>query len=340
MKKILWLSGHSMNGIQMPALRRIFGADVQLVERVGFVGNAEQIVRAYREGGFDDLIIVAPLSVISRVVELGVHPLWSEAVICSREQMDWETSGRYYRFARFRKIRRLAFEFDDLGPAAIRQATDTVGGEPSSSDLPGWRRTPIESQRAATIPADVMREQGRGGFRREVLGKIRQIARESVAPELLYLKPWQRDRGGDQLHPDCRVYSIPGWVETTAGERQWYHGELQPDGQVRFQPRLVVDPGTLSLEQATSRIEFHPATIEVEAGLLKLTCGEGPYKGATLKQVPFGQNKSEERLVSADGTIIGWGIMPLATRPSGTWTGTVQLRLFHEPYPPAKMVRL
>ena len=85
-KKILWLSGHEMNGIQMFALRRMFGADVQLTEKVGWLGNAESIVEAFRRGGFDDLIIVAPMSVIAKIVEQKVYPLWSEAVICSPEQ--------------------------------------------------------------------------------------------------------------------------------------------------------------------------------------------------------------------------------------------------------------
>ncbi|OHA23626.1 MAG: hypothetical protein A3G52_02655 [Candidatus Taylorbacteria bacterium RIFCSPLOWO2_12_FULL_43_20] len=68
------------------------------------------------------------MSVIAKVVEAKVFPLWSEAVICPRGQHDWETNGRYYRFARFRRIRRLAFEFEDLGPAAMRLSGDTSVG--------------------------------------------------------------------------------------------------------------------------------------------------------------------------------------------------------------------
>ena len=320
-----------MNGIQMGALRRMFGADVKVIEQTGWLGNAEQIVEAYNKGGFDDVIIVAPLSVISRVIELGVHPLWSEAVICSREQKDWETNGRFYRFARFRRIRRLALEFDDLGPNAVRQTTDTAGGQSTESS----RR-----YQAATIPSQVLRDQGRGHISREVMEKIRQISRESEASELLYLSPGQRDRGGDQLHPNCRVYSLPGRVKMATEEKPWYHGDPQPEGQVYFGTHLIVDPGTLSVDEVVSLTVSHFATIEMEAGMVKsLVCSEGTHKGARLGQVQFGQ-KSETRLLSADGTVIGWGIMPLASHPSGKWTGTIQLRLFHEPYPVAKMIRL
>ena len=317
-----------MNGIQMPALRRMFGDDVQLTEQVGWLGNAEKIVEVYRCGGFDDLIIVAPLSVISRVVELGVHPLWSEALQCAPEKADWVTNGRGYRFNQFRRIQRLALEFHDLGLAAVRQVGDTVGGG-----------LPSTAQRGATIPSQVLRDQNRGHISREVMEKIRRLARESKAPELLYISPSHRDRGGDQLHPNCRVYSLPGRVLTASGEKPWYHADPQPEGQVLFGIHLIVDPGTLSPDEAASRVVPQSAAIELEAGLVKIVCGDGPYKGAHLGQIQLGQ-RSEERLLSADGRVIGWGIMPLASRPSGKWTGTVQLRLFHEPYPAAKMARL
>lgn len=339
-KKILWLSGHEMNGIQMCALRRMFGADVELVEQVGWVGNADQIVETYQRGGFDDLIIVAPMSVIAKVVEAKIHPLWSEAVICSQGQHDWETNGRYYRFARFRRIRRLAFEFEDLGPAAVRQATDRVDAEQGGSDLPGWRRMPIEqSRQGAVIPSQLLRDEKRGHISREVMETIRRIARESEAAELFYLSHGQRDRGGDQLHPNCRVYSLPGRVLTASGEKPWYYGEPQPEGRVFFGTHLIVDPGTLSPDEAVSRTLEHLATVEIEAGMVEsLLCEKGPYRGAHLGQVQFGQ-KSEERLLSADGKIIGWGAI-VESLATGAWTTRVKLRLFHPPYPADKMVWL
>ncbi|MBI2589712.1 hypothetical protein HYW32_01655 [Candidatus Berkelbacteria bacterium] len=125
MKRILWISRHGMNPVQLGALRRLFGADVRVERDSRPFDNAETIVRRVREGGYDDVITVVPLSVLARMVDLGLRPLWSEAeIVAHPEESDWEVNGRYYRFVRFRRVRRLVLEFDELGADARRQPDD------------------------------------------------------------------------------------------------------------------------------------------------------------------------------------------------------------------------
>ena len=69
MKKILWISRHKMNGIQMGALRRMFGQEVKIISDSRPFDNAETIVRRFKKGGYDDVIVVAPLSVLPRLVD-------------------------------------------------------------------------------------------------------------------------------------------------------------------------------------------------------------------------------------------------------------------------------
>lgn len=68
-----------MHGVQMGALRRMFGGDVEVSQDPRPFDSAETIVRRFRQGGYDDVIVVAPLSVLARMVDLGLRPLWSEA---------------------------------------------------------------------------------------------------------------------------------------------------------------------------------------------------------------------------------------------------------------------
>lgn len=126
MKRILWVSRHSMHGIQMYALRRMFGEDVKVVEDARPFDSAGKIVERVRQGGYDDCIVVAPYSVLARMVDLGLRPLWSEAEIVEPARADWNVRDRYYRFTRFRRVRRLVMEFDELGPEAERQKEDAV----------------------------------------------------------------------------------------------------------------------------------------------------------------------------------------------------------------------
>jgi len=124
-KKILWVSRHPMNGVQMGALRRLFGEDVVVEEDPRPFNSAEDIVRRYGEGKYDDIIVVAPYSVLDRMVQLGVRPLWSEAeLVQNPAEADWSVRDRHYRFVRFRRVRRLVLEFDDLGPEAERKPGD------------------------------------------------------------------------------------------------------------------------------------------------------------------------------------------------------------------------
>jgi hypothetical protein len=124
-KKILWVSQHQMQGVQMGALRRMFGNDVIFKSDVRPFGNAEDIVARVRQENCDDVIVVAPLSVLSRLVELGLRPLWAEARLCQPgENSDWEVKSRKYRFVEFKRVRKLVMEFDDLGPNAKRQDND------------------------------------------------------------------------------------------------------------------------------------------------------------------------------------------------------------------------
>jgi len=94
-----------MNGVQMGALRRIFGVDVEVVEDDRPYDNAQTIVRRFREGGYDDVIVVAPYSVLDRMCQLGLRPLWSDAEqVFDPKLADWRVRDRMYRFLGFKRV--------------------------------------------------------------------------------------------------------------------------------------------------------------------------------------------------------------------------------------------
>ena len=60
-------------------------------------------------------MVVAPLSVIARLCELGLKPLWAEMKqVRSWEEADLLYRGRFYRFVRFRRIKAVKLEFEEL----------------------------------------------------------------------------------------------------------------------------------------------------------------------------------------------------------------------------------
>jgi len=113
-KKILWMSQHRPLPVQLDALRRLFGeADVQQDPRP--FSSAEEIAERYRAGGYNDMVVVAPLSVIARLVDLGIKPLWCRMdQIKSAENADITYRGRHYKFNRFLRVKALRLEFEEL----------------------------------------------------------------------------------------------------------------------------------------------------------------------------------------------------------------------------------
>jgi hypothetical protein len=112
--KILWLSQHPPLPRQLEELKRLFG-DVEVSQDVSPFQNAEEIAQRFKEGDYDDLVVVAPLSVIARLTELGIKPLWAEMQqVRGRSEADLSFRGRFYRFDRFRRIKSVKLEFEEI----------------------------------------------------------------------------------------------------------------------------------------------------------------------------------------------------------------------------------
>ncbi len=113
--KILWVSQHSPTVSQLEELRRIFGEEAEVAKDPKPFSSAEEIAKRFRDGGYNDIVIVAPMSVISRLIDLKIKPFWAEMIqVKSKAESEVEAKGRFYRFNRFRRIKALRFEFEEV----------------------------------------------------------------------------------------------------------------------------------------------------------------------------------------------------------------------------------
>ena len=84
-------------------------------------GGTKEVVVEGKAAGADEVVVVAPLSVIQRLVELGLRPLWAEMeAIEAAGELDPEREvdapgGRRYRFRRFRRIVGVKIQFEEVG---------------------------------------------------------------------------------------------------------------------------------------------------------------------------------------------------------------------------------
>lgn len=115
MAKILWMSRHEPHPRQIAALKEMYGQDTIIEQESRPFDDARQVARRFKKGQYDDMVIVAPLSVIQVLCNQGIRMLWAEAV----EENDPTkiefrgARGQGFRFVRFRRIKRVALEFED-----------------------------------------------------------------------------------------------------------------------------------------------------------------------------------------------------------------------------------
>lgn len=114
MYKIMWFSRHEPLPSQKKELKRIFGEDTVIVIDNRVFKNAREIKERLQEFKVDDIVVVAPLTVIKHLTEIGIKPLWAEMKTCNKREAETEANGRYYKFVKFRRIKRVKIEFEEL----------------------------------------------------------------------------------------------------------------------------------------------------------------------------------------------------------------------------------
>lgn len=130
MKHLLWLSQHQPLSRQVAALRQLFGEDVHVHRDVNPFANAEEILQRYTAGRYDDLMVVAPLSVIQRLCELGLRPLWGEMEqVARREEAEVTVKNRHYRFVRFRRAIAVVVHYQEVAEMLNEQIMNIVPAE-------------------------------------------------------------------------------------------------------------------------------------------------------------------------------------------------------------------
>lgn len=125
MKKVLWVSKNTPLESQIQSLKNLFGQDVRVDIDSNPFSSAQDVVRRFRRGSYDEMVLIAPLSVCRMVTEQGVKPLWSEmeTVPSDDPQAEVRVQGtrerlrnthRCYKFIKFKRLESIEMVFSDL----------------------------------------------------------------------------------------------------------------------------------------------------------------------------------------------------------------------------------
>ena len=112
--KVVWFSRHRPLPSQLRELRRLFGEDVEVIPDANPFASADDVVARFRQSGATEIVVVAPLSVLAKLTERGLRPLWAEMESVRPEEAELRGAGRYYRFRRFRRVRSVTVDYEDF----------------------------------------------------------------------------------------------------------------------------------------------------------------------------------------------------------------------------------
>ena len=119
--KILWLSKHKPLPREIGELQRLFGEGTTVHTDMDPFTTADSIVEQFKQGGYGEIVAVAPLSVLQKLVDRGVRPIWAEMQeVGDRRMADLEYRGRLLRFVKFKRVTGLTLEFEEIQPQGGR----------------------------------------------------------------------------------------------------------------------------------------------------------------------------------------------------------------------------
>ena len=101
MKKVLWVSRHPVLSSQKEVLKTYFGDDMDLVIYPDPFDSARDIVEKYKSTNCDDMVVVAPYSVIHQLNEIGIKPIWAQMEEVSGPEYDTIVGNRLLKFTGF-----------------------------------------------------------------------------------------------------------------------------------------------------------------------------------------------------------------------------------------------
>ena len=115
-KTITWFSRHDPTPRQRAELERLFPGAAITIDRRTF-RDADDIIARHRG---DEMVVVAPLSVIQALVDRGIRPLWPEMEKippgAAAEVTMRRRDGRldHYRFVQFRRVVSIEIRFEEV----------------------------------------------------------------------------------------------------------------------------------------------------------------------------------------------------------------------------------
>lgn len=115
---ILWVSRHLPLPRQRDELRRLFGDHDLKTDPIAFA-DAADIANRFRQAGASEIVCVAPLSVLKKLLEYGIRPLCADMKVCAppgEVTVRSHRGERHYKFVKFQRLTGIEMNYRELEP--------------------------------------------------------------------------------------------------------------------------------------------------------------------------------------------------------------------------------
>lgn len=119
MKRILWMSMNDPLDSQLKELKRLFGDDCEIDIVKKKINSVSDILSIYKKGYYDEMVVIAPLTMCRILTEYGYRPLYSEMVqMRNDEKGEIEVPGhggmKQLKFVKFKRLEGIQMVFSEL----------------------------------------------------------------------------------------------------------------------------------------------------------------------------------------------------------------------------------
>lgn len=116
---MLWISKHVPVDSQRRELARLFGP-VDIRTDLNPFRDAGDLAARIRQSGAREVVVVAPLSVLRKLLEFGIRPLSAEMSQVPEAQAEVTVTGhagmRHYKFVRFKRLTGIEMSYEEVSP--------------------------------------------------------------------------------------------------------------------------------------------------------------------------------------------------------------------------------
>ena len=127
--KISWISQHDPTPSQRAELTRLFGPHALIMDVSPFA-DAADIARRIRKTCADEVVCIAPLSVLQKLTSFGIRPLNATMDRCEPEEAEVVAGNppRHYKFKKFRRLMGIEMSYEEISPTAAGLRKENENG--------------------------------------------------------------------------------------------------------------------------------------------------------------------------------------------------------------------